>query len=73
MMTYSEMPPRPPRPPVAAFCKCSSGLAGLLQMIIRIGWPFANAHPDGLAFSKMIIFMGRSFANDHLDWLAFSK
>ena len=31
-----------------AFCKWSSGLAGLLQMIIRIGWPFANDHPNGL-------------------------
>lgn len=54
-MTYSEKSPPPPRPPVAAFCKCSSGLAGLLQMIFQMGWPFPNDHPDGLAFSKMII------------------
>ena len=61
----------------------SSGWAGLLQMIIRMGRPFANDHPDGPAFCKwssggasllqMIIWMGWPFANDHPDWPAFCK
>ena len=29
-----------------AFCKISSRLAGLWQMIIRMGWPFANYRLD---------------------------
>ena len=27
-------------------------VAGLLQMIIRMGWPFANDHPDGPTICK---------------------
>ena len=34
------------------FCDWSSGLAGLLQMIIRMNWPFANDHLDGPDFCK---------------------
>ena len=30
----------------------SSGWAGILRLIIRIGRPFANDHPDGLAICK---------------------
>ena len=46
-------------------------------MIIRMAWPLANDHPDGLAFCKwsfwwtgllqMIIEMDRPHANYHLD------
>ena len=35
-----------------AFCNWSSGLAGLLEMIIRMSWPFSNDHLDGPAFCK---------------------
>ena len=49
MITYSKTPPQPP---VAALCKWSSGLAGLFQMIIQMGWPFPNDHPDGPAVCK---------------------
>ena len=64
-------------------CKWSSGWASLLQMIIRMDWPYTNDYLDGKPFCKwpfgwaglmpVIIQMGRPFANDHLDGLAFCK
>ena len=64
-------------------CKWSSGRAGLLQMVVRMGWSFANDLPDGLALCKcsfgwagllqMIIQMGLPFANDHLDFFLSTK
>ena len=45
-----------------AYCKWSSGWAGLLQMIILPGRPL-----------HVIIWIGRTFANDHWDGQAFCK
>ena len=37
---------------VDAYCQWSSGWTSLLQVIIWIGQPIANDHPNGLAFCK---------------------
>ena len=43
------------------FFKLTSGWVGLLQMIIRMGWPFVNDHPDftlsSFPFSTFLVFL----------------
>ena len=52
-----------------AFCKWSSELASLLQMIIRMGRPFANDHPDfffSTRFPLLLQIWGSRFNIAHL-------